>query len=149
MPGGRPSKFSEDMIEQAKFLCERGCTDAELARFFKVKTRTIYRWKALHPEFCHAIKTGGDPADERVERSLYQRAVGYETDAVKIFMPAGASEPVYAPYREHIPGEVGAAIFWLKNRRKDRWRDKTEQELTGADGSPLVPSINVTVGKKG
>ena len=27
-------------------------------------------------------------ADQRVERSLYQRAVGYHYDAVKIFMPA-------------------------------------------------------------
>jgi hypothetical protein len=35
---------------------------------------------------------------------------------VKIFMPAGAKKPVYAPYREHVPPDVTACIFWLKNR---------------------------------
>jgi hypothetical protein len=30
----------------------------------------------------------------RVERSLYQRANGYNYEAVKIFMPAGSKQPV-------------------------------------------------------
>jgi hypothetical protein len=34
---------------------------------------------------------------------LYERANGYSYDAVKIFMPAGAKKPVYAPYVEHVP----------------------------------------------
>ena len=65
-------------------------------------------------------------ADERVERSFYNRAVGYTFDTVKIFMPAGASEPVHAPYREHVPPDTGAAMNWLKNRRKETWRDKQD-----------------------
>lgn len=76
-------------------------------------------------------------ADDRVERSLYQRAVGYQADAVKIFMPAGAAEPVYAPYRENVQPDTTAAIFWLKNRRKEQWRDVTRQEQTGPDGGPI------------
>lgn len=145
MTAGRPTKFTDEMIDQAKFLCERGCTDEELARFFKVKVRTLYRWKLLHPEFCQAIKTGAEPADERVERSLYNRAVGYTFDSEKIFNNSGAV--VRAKTREHVPPDVGAAIFWLKNRRKERWKDKTEQELTGANGAPLVPSVNVTLSR--
>jgi hypothetical protein len=60
---------------------------------------------------------------ECVERSLYERANGYTYDAVKIFMPAGAKKPVYAPYREHVPPDTTAAIFWLKNRDPAHWRD--------------------------
>ena len=41
----------------------------------------------------------------RVKRSLYARAVGYNYEAVKIFMPANRKEPVYAPYVEHVPPE--------------------------------------------
>jgi hypothetical protein len=41
--------------------------------------------------------------DSRVERSLYERANGYNYETVKIFMPAGAKKPVYAPYVEHVP----------------------------------------------
>lgn len=71
-------------------------------------------------------------ADERVERSLYQRAIGYEQSAVKIFMPANAAAPVYAKYREIISPDTTAAIFWLKNRRPDLWRDKQELEHRGS-----------------
>jgi hypothetical protein len=59
----------------------------------------------------------------RVERSLYERAVGYNYEATKIFMPAGREKPVYAPYIEHVPPDVTACIFWLKNRDPENWRD--------------------------
>jgi hypothetical protein len=47
---------------------------------------------------------------------------------VKIFMLTGAKKPVYAPYREHVPPDVTAAIFWLKNRKPDQWRDAWQLE---------------------
>ena len=112
-----------------------GATDQEIADFFEVDVRTVYRWKHDHEEFCQALKAGKDVADERVERSLYQRAIGYEQDEVKIFMPANAPEPVYAPFRAKIAPDVTAAIFWLKNRRSAEWRDKQEVDHTSSDGS--------------
>ena len=57
-----------------------------------------------------------------------ERANGYTYDAVKIFMPAGAKKPVYAPYREHVPPDTTAAIFWLKNRDPAHWRDAWQLE---------------------
>lgn len=114
-----------------------GATDQELADFFEVDLRTLYRWKNDFPEFCHALKVGKEVADERVERSLFQRATGYEQDAVKIFMPAGAQAPVYADYREKIAPDTTACIFWLKNRRPDAWRDKQQTELSGPNGGAV------------
>ena len=137
---GRPTEFQDKYVAQATKLCELGATDQELADFFEVDVRTIYRWKNVHEAFCQALKTGKELADERVERSLYQRAIGYEQDEVKIFMPGGASEPVYAPFKAKIAPDVTAAIFWLKNRRSEQWRDR--QEHTGANGSPLIPEGN-------
>lgn len=137
---GRPSEYRDDYARQAEKLCLLGATDQELADFFEVDVRTIYRWKHDHDGFCQAIKGGKDVADERVERSLYQRAVGYEQDEVKIFMPASASAPVYAPFRAKIAPDVTAAIFWLKNRRKDDWRDKQELDHTSSDGSMTPPT---------
>ena len=62
----------------------------------------------------------------------YERANGCSYDAVKIFMPAGAKKPVYAPYREHVPPDTTAAIFWLKNRDPAHWRDAWQLEhVTG------------------
>lgn len=139
--GGRPSKFKPQFIIEAEKLCCLGATDEDLADFFDVDIRTIYRWATQHEEFCHALRAGKEKADDRVERSLYQRAVGYTHDAVKIFMPAGASGPVYAPYREHVPPDGASAMFWLKNRRKDDWRDVSRQEQTGADGGPIQHAV--------
>lgn len=139
--GGRPSSYKPGFAEQAAKLCALGATDAELADFFKVSTVTIWRWQSAHLEFCNALKRGKEAADERVERSLYGRAMGYTYDAVKIFMPGGSAEPVYAPFQEHVPPDVTACIFWLKNRRADLWRDRSHTEVTGKDGAPLIPEV--------
>ncbi len=126
---GRPSDFKDEFVEQAQALCKLGATDMELADFFKVDVRTIYRWKNSREDFCQAVTCGKDACDDRVERSLYNRAVGYDHEAVKIFMPTGAEKPVYAPYTEHIPPDPGAALNWLKNRRGEVWRDKQTMEV--------------------
>jgi hypothetical protein len=80
-------------------------------------------WMNIYPEFSEAIRVGKDAANKRVERSLYQRANGYNYDAVKVFMPAGAKQPVVVHYLEHVPADVGAAFIWLKNRDPEHWRD--------------------------
>jgi hypothetical protein len=41
-----------------------------------------------------------------VKRSLYSRAVGYNYEATKIFMPANREKPVIVPYIEHTPPDV-------------------------------------------
>lgn len=146
--GGRPSSYKPEYAQQARKLCELGATDVDLADFFGVERTTIWRWSSRHKEFCNALKAGKKAADERVEHSLYHKAVGYTFDAVKIFMPQGASKPVYAPYREHVAPDTTAAIFWLKNRRPKLWRDRVQQEHTGADGGPVVFEMNMADGLK-
>ena len=138
MAGGRPPKYKEEFATQAEVLCNLGATDTDLADFFCVSVRTIPRWMAQHHEFCQSIKAAKGLADDRVERSLYQRAVGYQTDAVKIFMPAGAKKPVYAEYRENVAPDTTAAIFWLKNRRKEEWRDRSENTTTHDVSDPMA-----------
>lgn len=140
---GPKNKFDPGFIKQAEKLCALGATDAEMADFFDVSVRTLNTWKIEYPEFLQSIKDAKEAADNRVERSLYQRAVGFSHDAVKIFMPANAVAPVYAPYREQFPPDTAAAIFWLKNRRRDQWRDKQDHELTGKDGEPLNTGPNI------
>jgi hypothetical protein len=71
----------------------------------------------------------GGSRQNRVERSLYERAVGYNYEATKICTPANREKPVYAPYVEHIPPDVTAAIFWMKNRDPQHWRDSQQLEL--------------------
>ena len=132
---GRPTKYKPEYAKQALKLCENhGATDLELADFFEVNVLTIHRWKIKHAAFCNAIKVGKDVADNRVEHSLYQKAMGYTYPSEKIFQSGG--EIIRAETLEHVPPSDTAIIFWLKNRRKEDWRDK--REVTGGDGEPLT-----------
>jgi len=135
-PNGRPTSYREEYAEQAYKLCLLSATDREMADFFGVSEQTLNNWKAAHPRFFESITRGKVAADSEVAHRLYQRAMGYSHEAVKIFMPAGAGEPVYAPYTEHYPPDTQAASLWLRNRQSGKWRDR--QEHTGADGGPIM-----------
>lgn len=130
MPAGRPTDFKPEYVEQAEKLAYLGATDMEIADFFDVDVRTIYSWKNSHPEFLQALKVGKETADNRVKRSLFQRAVGFEHDAVKIFCDKDG-KIIEAPFREYVVPDTTAGIFWLKNRLPDEFRDKSEVEVTG------------------
>lgn len=144
----RPEKWEDRFIAAAEAACKLGATDAELADVLGVSVRTVHNWKLTKPGFADALKAGKEVADERVERSLYHRAIGYEQEEVKIFMPAGAEKPVYAPYTAKIAPDTTAAIFWLKNRRPDLWRDRVS--IGGDPDNPLqtITRIELVAGGK-
>jgi len=127
MPGGRQK------------LCALGATDAQLADFFQVSVSTVALWKVEHQEFSDALRVSKDEADDKVERSLYQRAMGYEHDEVDIRVLNG--EIVQTQIRKFYPPDTTAGIFWLKNRRPERWRELKALELGNKDGEPFKVGI--------
>lgn len=135
-PVGRPTDYRPEFAEQAAKLCELGATDYELADFFGVSTVTIYRWKNTREEFCNAVKVGKEKADDRVERALYNRAVGYSFESVKVMSRSlgnnSGSVIEHVPVVEHVPPDAGAALNWLKNRRGDAWQEKSSVDHTGS-----------------
>ena len=129
------------MPERARALCLLGLTDAEIAAHFGVAAETFCRWKKAHPELAEAMQGARSVADARVVASLYQRAVGYSMECEEVKMVAG--EPQIVRYRKSFPPDVTAQIFWLKNRRPDLWRDRTESALTGAPDGAAMPRLVV------
>lgn len=124
---GRPPTYDPKFAEQAAKLCRLGATDYELADFFSVDTRTIYRWKNTQEAFCQAVVIGKEANDQRVERSLFQRSVGYTYESEKVFQFQG--KIVRAKTVEHVPPDPGAAFNWLKNRKPKDWRDIRQHEF--------------------
>jgi hypothetical protein len=133
---GRPTDYRPEFAQEAAEQCERGATDQEIADYFEVSVRTLYRWKNKFPEFCQALKSSKAPADERVERSLFERATGYERDEVDIRVVGG--EIVQTMVRKFYPPDTTAAIFWLKNRKPAEWRDKTNVTHEAGDSITKV-----------
>jgi hypothetical protein len=120
MPAGRPSPYKPEFAQIATRLCRNGATDIEVADILGISVRTFYRWCLLHDEFTAAVRVGKGAADDRVERALYQRAVGYDYVAEKIVTPR-AGGPVVMPYMMHVPADVSAATHWLAIRQPRRW----------------------------
>lgn len=125
----RPSKYEAKFAKEAAKLCKLGATDAQLADFFEVSVSTINLWKVQYKEFSESVKVPKAEADEKVEQSLYRRAMGYEHDEVDIKVVAGAL--IQTPIRRYYPPDSTAMIFWLKNRKPGEWRDKQDVELSG------------------
>ena len=134
-PGGaRPSLFKPEYVEWAEKFARLGATDKDLASVFEVSLSTIEAWKRDKVEFLNALKRGKAQADAEVASKLFHRATGYEhpeDDIRTVSMGDGAgSEIVITPTVKHYPPDTTAAIFWLKNRRPDLWRDKVHQEIS-------------------
>ena len=133
---GRPSKFTEGMARQARFLATRGCTDGELSEFFEVSEKTLNTWKKAHPEFLQSLKAGKEVADNTVQRGLFERATGYSHPSTHISNFQGSI--IVTPTTKHYPPDTTACIFWLKNRRPAEWREKIDVKLNHPAGITIV-----------
>lgn len=122
---GRPSDFEPWMIQKAAALAAAGATDLEICQELGVDVRTLYRWKQDRPDFRQAVEQGKLLVDERVERSLLQRALG----GVKRKVTLNAQGEVEQTVIEDVPGSDRAQLMWLFNRRPEKWRQRTEHEL--------------------
>ncbi len=94
-----------------------GLTDAQIAGKMGIAVSTLYEWEKRFPDISEALKKGKEVVDYEVENALL---------------------------REALDGNVTAMIFWLKNRRKDRWRDRPEEktEETAEGGVVLMPEVS-------
>jgi hypothetical protein len=137
------SKYQEDYAKQAYKLCLLGATDNELANFFDVSEQTINNWKADHPVFFESLKKGKIAADAQVAESLYNRATGYTCKDTHVSNFQGAI--TLTELDKHYPPDVVAAIFWLKNRQSDNWRDKPTQSDIGELTSDFMDQLKTTI----
>lgn len=137
---GRPTNYKKEYSEQAYKLCLLGATDDDLAKFFEVKESTINNWKNAHTEFMESIKKGKDIADATVAERLFKRATGYDHPDIITANKDGKITDVMQVVK-YYPPDTAAAIFWMKNRQRDKWRDKTDLEHSG---KIELPSITIT-----
>ena len=76
-----------------------GLSGDQIAKNLGISKVTFYKYKSSCNELNERLKRSKEVVDYEVENALYKSAMS---------------------------GNVSAMIFWLKNRRPDKWRDKRE-----------------------
>lgn len=141
---GKPTKYVPSRyIPLARALAAAGHLDTETAELMGISTRTLYYWRNKHPEFAEALQAGKEPIDALVQDSLLKRALGYESEEQTVVgVPGGDGKVMPREVKKtkrHIPPDVVACIFWLKNRKPEDWRDKQDHNHTGDVTIEVIP----------
>lgn len=100
-----------------------GLTDEQIAEKMEISIATLYNWKNSHLEILEALKKGKEVIDIEVENALLKRALGYKYDEITIENGIETKR-----ITKEVCPDTTAQIFWLKNRRPDKWRDKQKEE---------------------
>jgi hypothetical protein len=128
--GGRPTKYDAKAHPiAAAALAALGLIGPEIADELGIAMSTFSKWQAEHIEFSEAIKAAKVEPDDEVEQSLYKRALG---ESVKSRTFIAGREVI-----EYHAADTTACIFWLCNRRPERWKHVNRVEHTGANGGPI------------
>lgn len=104
-----------------------GLTDEQIAHNIGVSVSTLNNWKNKHVEILESLKKGKEVVDRQVENALLKRALGYEYEEVKEKFEGGEMTERIVTKKE-VVADTTAQIFWLKNRKPEKWRDKPEYE---------------------
>ena len=111
-----------------------GLTEEQIAHNMGITRKTLAEWKSKYSDICDTLKKGKEVVDIEVENALLKRALGYRfieiTKKPIVNQETGKTELmiVRTVETEKVPDTL-AIIFWLKNRKPEQWRDKTDAEV--------------------
>jgi transposase-like protein len=108
----------------------------QIAHNMGIARGTLSKWREQYKDIGDALKRGSEVSNYEIENAMYKAAIGYdttETEQVETTNPDGTTTVTKRARRRHVPPNVTAQIFILKNRRGDVWRDKqvVEQKNDG------------------
>ena len=98
-----------------------GATEKQIAEALGISQNTLINMKNQYGDVSEALRKGKEIVDYAVENALLRKA---------------------------LSGDTSAMLFWLKNRRPDKWRDLKEVNANLQDGfvnldlSGIVAKVN-------
>lgn len=104
MAAGKYQKWLEpDNLILLEGWARDGLTDEQIAKNMGISRKTLMDWKLKYSDICDTLKKGKEIVDYEVENALLKSALN---------------------------GNTTAQIYWLNNRKPDKWRNKPKDELT-------------------
>ena len=129
---GRKSKYRthvEPFLARITAWCKAGALEKDLCKKLGISESALNDYKTRFPELSQAIIDGKMEPDDLVESTLLKRALGYTYEEVKTTSFADNKDSrrqLVIRTTHEVSADVRAMIFWLKNRRPQRWRDRSE-----------------------
>ena len=125
------AKYTEWLTEEGLIQIEGwardGLIDEQIAQNMGISYSTFKDWKKKFSDFSAVLKRGKEVVDRQVENALLKTAIGYVYEEETV---TNAGDVVVV--KKYSKPNTTAQIFWLKNRKRNQWTDKSEVEVTGA-----------------
>jgi hypothetical protein len=122
-PVGRPSLYKPEYCEEVIALGKIGKSTEAIGAMLGVGTKTLYNWRDENPEFLHALELA-----KEFELQWWE-------DIAQTHMI------------ENKESDKINASIWSRSmaaRFPKKYREQVKQEITGADGAPLLAGIQVS-----
>lgn len=150
---GRKGLYEElvkPFLLQVEAWARDGATDEIIYKKLGIGKDAFYRYKKEKKEFSDALKKGKEIVDIEVENALLKKALGFKETvkkAVKVKRveydngrrELEKEEVVMVNEEVYVPPDTASIVFWLKNRRPDKWRDKQNVEVVVNELENLPP----------
>lgn len=122
----------EEWLEKDKLIllegwARDGLTEEQIAKNMGIGRTTLYEWKKKEPNIANTLKKGKEVIDFEVENALLKKALGYTITLNKQKVTKDG-DVVDIQEDVHVAPDTTAQIFWLKNRKPDKWRDKVQND---------------------
>jgi len=122
-PVGRPTTYDPAYIDRVIELGRIGKSIEQICYQLNTPVRTLYEWRDRYPEFSQALE----------DAKHYEQA-WWEEQAQSYMVEDKESAKLNAS-------------LWSRSmaaRFPKKYRESTKQEITGAEGAPLLQGIQVT-----
>ena len=122
-PVGRPTQYDPSFCEKAIELGNKGKSLEQISGALGITYRTLCNWRDSHEEFFHAL-----------EEAKIREMIWWEEHAQAYLV-------------EHKDGERLNVGLWSRSmaaRFPKKYSERIKQELTGAEGAPLLKGVEIT-----
>lgn len=143
---GRPTKYNDEVPDMVYRMTRLGMTQDQVAQNLGIPAGTMENWLRNRSAVRQAYEEGRWESLLVVEESLWKKANGYEYEEIKHFE---GTDSLGRPWEKtvrtvkRVEPDTTAAIFYLKNRAPERWRDVWN--IPGGGGNLTQVNISNTL----
>lgn len=126
---GIPTKYSDEILGKLSELIISGMSITQSCNILDIPSSSYYDWIKNIPGVSDKIEESKKLQVERVERSLFEMATGYQQLKTKFATNNGRITEQRDYITEHIPN-IKAIEFYLTNRKPDTYKHRHENTNT-------------------